>query len=285
MKVLDQRGCQRENSGSVMTRCAAGVRAIENDDDAAAEFPSRIEYPCLWVYPFGNLLVGEDLSKGREAVDALEHATAVGYSEQELAGMPEGVVCRGCGNPTALAEVKAGETVLDVGSGAGLDALLAARRVGPAGKVIGIDNSAEAVAKATASAAAGGYTNVTFKQADMAKLPLADQSVDVVISNCVMNYPGDRLAAFKEVFRCLKRNGRMLITDLVVEDRLSDEVLQDKVWGEWLRGALGKTDYLKTIQQAGFKEVAVVRQTTFPMAESDERLRGKIVSIAVKACK
>jgi hypothetical protein len=100
-----------------------------------------------------------------------------------------------------------------------------------------------------------------------------------------MNYPGDKLAAFKEVFRCLKRNGRMLITDLVVEDRLSDEVLQDKVWGEWLRGALGKADYLKTIQKAGFKEMAVVRQTTFPMAESDERLRGKIVSIAVRARK
>lgn len=246
---------------------------------------SGIEYSCLWVHPFGNLLVSENQSKRREAVDALEHAKAIGYSEQELAAIPEGAVCRGCGNPTALAELKAGDTVLDVGSGAGLDALLAARRVGPTGKVIGIDNSAEAVAKATASAAKGGYTNVTFKQADMAKLPLADQSVDVVISNCVMNYPGDKLAAFKEACRCLKRNGRMLITDLVVEDRLSDEVLQDKVWGEWLRGALGKADYLKTIQKAGFKEVAVVRQTTFPMAESDERLRGKIVSIAVRACK
>ena len=234
--------------------------------------------------PFGDLLA-EKKSKGRRSAEALEHAKSIGYSEQELAGIPEGVVCRGCGNPTALAELKEGDTVLDVGSGGGLDAFLAVRRVGPTGRVIGIDISAEAIAKATASAAKGSYTNLVFKQADMAKLPLADQSIDVVISNCVLNYPGDKLAAFKEVFRCLKPNSRMLITDLVVEGGFPDEVLRDQMWGAWLRGAAGKQDYLKTIRQAGFTEVAVVRQTIFPMAESDERLRGKIVSIAVKARK
>jgi len=215
----------------------------------------------------------------------LEHAKSIGYAEQELADVPEGVVCHGCGNPTALAELKEGETVLDLGSGGGLDAFLAARRVGPRGKVIGIDSSGEMVARTTETAAKGNYANVVFEQAEMEILPVGDESVDVVISNCVLNYAGDKVAAFKEVFRCLKANGRMVVSDLVAEGGFSDEVLQDKVWGEWLRRALGKQDYLKAIEEAGFHEVAVVKETTFPMAESDEQLRGKIVSLTVKACK
>jgi arsenite methyltransferase len=218
-------------------------------------------------------------------MDSLEHAKSIGYSEQELARIPEGVVCHGCGNPTALAELKEGETVLDLGSGGGLDALLAARRVGPTGKVIGIDSSAEMVARATQNAAKGHYANVVFKQGEMANLPLDDECVDVVISNCVLNYAEDKLAAFTEVFRCLKPNGRTVVTDLVAEGGFSEDVLQDKLWGEWLRRALGKHDYLKTIEKAGFKEVVVVKETAFPMAENDERLRGKIVSLAVRACR
>jgi len=218
-------------------------------------------------------------------MDAWEHAKSIGYSEQELEGLPEGVLCRGCGNPTALAELRAGERVLDLGSGGGLDAFLAARRVGPKGRVIGVDASAEMVAKATENAAKGNYTNVVFRQGEMGNLPLDDESIDVVISNCVLNYAGDKLAAFKEVFRCLRPNGRMVVTDLVAEGGFSDEMFQDNMWGEWLRSALGKRDYLQTIEKAGFKEVAVIQETTFPMAESDERLRGKIMSIVVRACK
>jgi SAM-dependent methyltransferase len=218
-------------------------------------------------------------------MESLQYAKSIGYSEQELADTPEGVACHGCGNPTALAELQEGETVLDLGSGAGLDAFLAARRVGATGKVIGIDGSAEVVARASDSAAKGNYAQVVFKQGEMATLPVDDESVDVVISNCVLNYAGDKLAAFREVFRCLKPNGRMVVTDLVAEGEFSDEVLQDKGWGEWLRRALGKQDYLRAIEKAGFSEVAVVKETTFPMAESDERLRGKIVSIAVTARK
>jgi arsenite methyltransferase len=218
-------------------------------------------------------------------MNTLEHAKSLGYSDQELTGIPEGVVCHGCGNPVALAELKDGETLLDLGSGGGLDALLAARRVGTTGKVIGIDASAEAVAKATDNAAKGHFANVVFQQGEIANLPLEDESVDAVISNCVLNYAEGKLAAFKELFRCLKPGGRIVITDLVAEGEFSEEALQDKVWGDWLRRAAGKRDYLKAIAEAGFKEVAVVRQTTFPMAEDDERLRGRIISIAVKAWK
>lgn len=218
-------------------------------------------------------------------MDSQEHARSIGYSDQELTGIPEGVVCHGCGNPIALAELQEGEIVLDLGSGGGLDAFLAARRVGPRGKVIGIDSSTEMVARATDNAAKGGYANVVFQQGEMGELPLGDESVDVVLSNCVLNYAEDKLKAFKEIFRCLKATGRMILTDLVAEGRFSEEALQDQAWGEWLRRALPKHDYLRTIEEAGFKEVVVVQETTFSMAESNDRLRGKIVNIGVKASK
>jgi SAM-dependent methyltransferase len=217
--------------------------------------------------------------------DPSEYAKSIGYSEQEIRSIPEGIVCRGCGNPTALAELREGETVLDLGSGEGLDAFLAARRVGATGKVIGVDASAEAVAKATQNAAKGGYANVVFEQGEMENLPLDDESVDVVISNCVLNHAAGKLAAFREAYRCLRPNGRMVVMDLVVEGAFSDEMLHDRLWGGWLAAAAGKRDYLKTIEKAGFREVLLVDETTFAMAESDERLRGKIVSIALRARK
>jgi arsenite methyltransferase len=215
----------------------------------------------------------------------LEHARSLGYSEEELKSVPEGVACRGCGNPTALADLQEGQTVLDVGSGAGLDAFLAARKVGAKGRVIGIDLSAEMVAKANEYAAKGKYGTVTFQVAPMEHLPLEDESVDVAISNCVINYGVDKLATFRELFRCLKPNGRILICDLVAEGGFSEDAFRDEVWGEWLAGAAGKREYLKAIEKAGFREIEVVEEGWFAMSENDERLRGRIRSIKVKAFK
>lgn len=220
-----------------------------------------------------------------DSFDPVQYAKSLGYSEDELRAVPEGLVCHGCGNPVALAELKEGETVLDLGSGGGLDVFLAAKRVGPTGRVIGMDSSAEMVANATEAASKGSYTNVVLKVGHMEQLPLEDESVDVVMSNCVINHAADKLATFKELFRCLRPGGRMVVTDLMAEGQFSQAALHDEVWGEWLAHASGKRGYLAAIQRAGFKDVAVVAENTFPMAEADERLRGKIVSIGVEAYK
>jgi arsenite methyltransferase len=220
-----------------------------------------------------------------DSVDPVQYAKSLGYSEEELRGVPEGLVCRGCGNPLALAGLRAGETVLDLGSGGGLDVFLAAQRVGPTGRVIGVDSSVEVVAKAVEAASKGGHANVVFKVGRMDYLPLEDESVDVVLSNCVVNHAVDKLAVFREVLRCLRPGGRLVLTDLVVEGEFSQAAMEDKVWGEWLSVALGKQAYLRSIQAAGFKTLSVVRETVFPMAEQDRRLRGKIVSFGVKAYK
>lgn len=219
------------------------------------------------------------------ASNPLDHAKSLGYSEEEIKSVPQGVVCRGCGNPTALAELKEGETVLDLGCGSGLDAFLAARRVGPTGTVIGVDASAETVTKAAQHAAEGNYRNVTFRVGKMTSLPLDNESVDVVVSNCVVNYSADISDTFREIFRCLRPGGRMVVADLVTEGEFSQDVLEDPLWGEWIAGAVGKRDYLTAIEEAGFRNVAVATESLFAMAEQDDRLRGKILSIQVKAGK
>ena len=180
-----------------------------------------------------------------DTFDPIQYARSLGYSEEELRGVPEGLVCHGCGNPVALAELQEGVTVLDLGAGGGLDAFLAAQRVGTTGRVIGVDSSAEMVAKATEAASKGGYTNVVFKVGRMEHLPLEDESIDVIISNCVINHAGDKLVVFKELIRCLRPGGRLVVTDLVAEGEFSQAALADDVWGEWLRVATGKQEYMR----------------------------------------
>jgi ubiquinone/menaquinone biosynthesis C-methylase UbiE len=187
--------------------------------------------------------------------DPLEYAKSLGYREEELRSLPEGLVCHGCGNPIFLAGLKPGEAVLDLGSGGGLDVFLASKEVGPRGKVIGVDSSAETVAKAMAAATQNGYTNVEFMVGSMEDLPLEDQSADVVVSNCVINHAADKRRVFAELFRCLRPGGRIAVTDLLAEGEFSEAAKTDKVWGEWLAHASGKQDYLNAIKEAGFRNV------------------------------
>jgi ubiquinone/menaquinone biosynthesis C-methylase UbiE len=192
----------------------------------------------------------------------------------------------GCGNPTALAELTEGETVLDLGCGAGLDVFLAAQKVGDTGKVIGVDMTPEMVAKARENAEKGHYTNVEFRLGEIENLPIEDNSVDVIISNCVINLSPDKLVTFKEAFRVLKPNGRILISDLVTEGELPEDIRQSfEAWACCIAGALERQEYLGTIEKAGFRDVAIVAQHQYVEPGLDQRLAGKITSVQVRAYK
>ena len=218
--------------------------------------------------------------------DPVAHAKSLGYSEEELKTVPgDAALSLGCGNPVALSELRQGEIVLDLGCGGGLDAFLAARRVGPTGRVIGVDATPEMVARANENARKAGLENVEFRNAQIERLPIDDAAVDVALSNCVMNHCSDKVRAFKEVYRVLKAHGRMCISDLVTAGEFSEDALKDEVWGEWLTVAQSKTEYLQAIEKAGFQDVKVEGETAFPMAENDERLKGRIASIRITARK
>jgi arsenite methyltransferase len=218
---------------------------------------------------------------------ATDQCLAVGYSEEELRLVPESAVLGlGCGNPTALADLKEGETVLDLGSGAGIDVFLAARKVGERGRVIGVDLTEDMIAKGNLLAEQHGFGSVEFRLGDIEHLPVASETVDVVISNCVINLTPDKQASFREIHRVLKPGGRMLIADLVTAGELPPEVRASALaWADCLAGAMEKAAYLAAIRHAGFSEVAVVAESAYETPEMDEGLRGEIISVKVRAVK
>jgi arsenite methyltransferase len=225
-------------------------------------------------------------SGGEGHADPIRYAASLGYSEEDLKAVPaDAVMSLGCGTPVTRARLRRGEVVLDLGCGGGLDAFLAARRVGATGRVVGVDASMEMVKRANATAEKSSVANVEFRHARLERLPLDDCSVDVVLSNCVINHCADKVRAFEEVHRVLKVRGRMCLSDLVAAGPFSEAALEDEVWGEWLAVALSKSDYLRAIEQAGFHEVTVEQEAAFNMAENDERLKGRIVSLGLTARK
>ncbi len=181
-------------------------------------------------------------------------AKSIGYSNEEIKSAGVANLGLGCGNPTGMGEIKEGETVLDLGSGAGFDCFLAAKKVGQTGKVIGVDMTKEMVERAGANAKKQGYKNVEFKLGDIENLTIEDNSIDVVISNCVVNLAPDKSKVFKEVYRVLKKGGRMYISDIVLLDDLTQEQKENEdLIAGCVGGALLKDDYLKTIKDAGFE--------------------------------
>ena len=213
-------------------------------------------------------------------------AWKLGYSPTDIESVPEeSVLGLGCGNPVALASLKEGETVLDLGSGGGIDVFLASKKVGPQGKVIGVDMTKEMLDRAKTAALKHGYTNVEFRLGEIEVLPIEDASVDVIISNCVINLAPDKLKVFKESYRVLKSNGRLMVSDLVTEGELPEAVRRSfDAWAGCIAGALKKNDYLDKIKQAGFKNIKVVSAKPYTIDVSQE-LKGKITSIQVEAHK
>lgn len=230
----------------------------------------------------------------------------IGYSENELKSVPEGAnLGLGCGNPVAIASLKEGETVLDLGSGPGLDCFLAADKVGKNGRVIGIDMTPEMIEKAKANARRGNYTNVEFRLGEIENLPVADNSVDVVISNCVINLSPDKERVFKETFRVLKPGGRIMVSDIVLSKKLPDFIMDSvDAYVGCISGAIPKDRYLKTVADVGFKEAEIVDETSIPVddwvndpivtsitdklemtTEKTKEVLGSVISIKIKAVK
>jgi len=190
----------------------------------------------------------------------------IGYSKGELTSVPEGADLNlGCGNPVALASLKEGETVIDLGSGGGLDCFLAARKVGSKGKVIGVDMTVEMLERARANCKNGGYKNVEFRLGEIENLPVADNTADAIISNCVINLSPYKERVFQEAYRVLKSKGRLMVSDIVLLKDLPEKV-KDSVlaYVGCIAGADKKDEYLNKIKNAGFTQVEVVKEDHLP---------------------
>lgn len=189
----------------------------------------------------------------------------IGYTDAEMDAVPDGAnLGLGCGNPTALGALKEGETVLDLGSGAGFDCFLAARKVGEAGRVIGVDMTPDMLDRARANAEKGGYKNVTFREGQIESLPVEDGEVDTIISNCVINLSPDKPAVFGEAFRTLKPGGRIFVSDIVLERPLPWFIRRSSaMYSACISGALMESEYLGAIKAAGFEDVTIVKRAVY----------------------
>jgi len=209
----------------------------------------------------------------------------IGYSEEEIEGVPEGAnLGLGCGNPVALASLREGDTVLDLGSGAGFDCFLAANKVGKKGKVIGVDMTPEMIEKANNNAKKSNYRNVEFRRGDIEKLPVDDDSIDVVMSNCVINLSPDKAKVFKEAFRALKPGGRLTISDIVLLKELPGFVKESiEAYVGCVSGAILKSEYLEKIEAAGFQDVRVIDETAFPieLIANDPTAKGMMEKLGI----
>ena len=206
-------------------------------------------------------------SKSKSCCDntasARDASKSVGYSDEDMDSVPDGAnLGLGCGNPLALASVKEGETVLDLGSGAGFDCFLAANKVGKRGRVIGVDMTPEMLEKARENARKNNYTNVEFRLGEIESLPVADNTADIIISNCVINLSPDKPRVFREAYRVLKPGGRLMVSDIVLTKELP-EAVRDSVQAYigCVAGAMLEEEYLGAIEAAGFKDVRVADET------------------------
>ena len=226
-----------------------------------------------------------------------QSATIIGYNNEELQSIPqESILGVGCGAPLHFADVRQSETVVDLGSGAGIDVFLSANKVGGSGKVIGIDMTDEMLEKARKNAKENGYINVEFRKGDIEKrIPVDDNNADVVISNCVINLTTDKVSTFKEIYRILKQGqGRMVISDLVTDKEVQSDSIDSEKWCSCIDGALTKKNYIDSIKKAGFHNPEILEEKLY-LQEADQDDDGsssrsssssrRISSIVLKAVK
>jgi len=204
------------------------------------------------------------------------------YADQETAAIPEDALYAslGCGNPTALAQIAQGETVLDLGSGGGIDVLLSAGRVGPTGKVYGLDMTDEMLELARANQAKAGVTNVEFLKGDIEHIPLPDNSVDLIISNCVINLSPDKDLVLAEAFRVLKPGGRLAMSDIVVRGEIPQAIRHSiELWAGCVAGALEEQEYIAKLQRAGFERVSIEPTRVYTAADTRELFEGTEIDL------
>src|SRR5574340_413345 len=200
----------------------------------------------------------------------LDATKMIGYDLDDLKSIPEAAILGvGCGAPIKFANLKDGETVVDLGSGAGIDAFLSANKVSKSGKVIGIDMTDEMLEKAKANASSDNYANVEFRKGDIEKnIPVDDSTVDAVISNCVINLTSDKTSAFREVHRILKVGGRMVISDLVTDTELDPNQVDAEQWCSCIDGALTQEHYIDSIKKAGFHDIVILDQRVYKIGRA-----------------
>lgn len=223
-----------------------------------------------------------ECSTGDSPIDATK---IIGYDSEELKAIPEASILGvGCGAPIKFADLKEGEVVLDLGSGAGIDVFLSANKVSKSGRVIGIDMTDEMLEKARKNANDGNYSNVEFRKGDIEKnIPVDDDTIDAVISNCVINLTSDKTSAFREVHRILKVGGRMVISDLVTDTELDPNQVDAEQWCSCIDGALTQEHYIDSIKKAGFHDIIILDQRVYM---EGEKVNGrKITSLVIKAIK
>jgi arsenite methyltransferase len=229
-----------------------------------------------------RVLAGEGSSCGCDAI------TASLYDATQMTGLPEQAVLAslGCGNPTALAELHAGETVLDLGSGGGIDVLLSARRVGPTGKAYGLDMTDEMLALARDNQRKAGLENVEFLKGDIERIPLPDASVDVIISNCVINLAADKRKVLAEAFRVLRPGGRFAVSDVVVRGELPAAVRRSmELWVGCVAGALTEAEFTALLGSTGFEEIGIEQTRIFDAEVLAREVGGRIMGAFVRARK
>lgn len=254
----------QEAQASVSIFMAVGSKSIKGMRKAVADHYRQIATSgssCC-----GPLEPSLGLTASGEAIplDVIQ-PTAASCCGPEITPSTDAEISLGCGNPVALASLQPGEVVLDIGSGAGADLFPAAQRVGPTGRVIGVDMLEEMLARARKTAQQRGYTNVEFRLGDASHLPVEDGSVDVVMSNCVINLVEDKGQVFQEAYRVLKPGGRLAISDVVTDKPFSPAMRNDpEAWSACVTGALAESEYLSLITQAGFKQPSVKRSQSWP---------------------